>query len=166
MRWGSLVRNATATGEHTWRITHPIQRTAAASTFSTRRASREIGRWTPALCAIRVRGHRAHRRFRTGRARSWMTTWSLHLLARHVLFHVPRRPSTGARCDGVRAEMSGVSSDRRPPDGGRDRRSDGNRLHLPSHAPSEMQRDSDLYADETISPVILEPHAQDLPSCV
>src|SRR6266705_2331790 len=47
MRWGSLVRNATATGEHTWRITHPIQRTGAASTFSTRRASREIGRWTP-----------------------------------------------------------------------------------------------------------------------
>src|SRR2546422_11527474 len=35
---------------------YPIQRTAAASTFSTRRASREIGRWTPALCAIRVRG--------------------------------------------------------------------------------------------------------------
>src|SRR3989454_7098391 len=76
----------------------------------------------------------------------------LSLQPGHVLFHVPRRPSTGARCDGVRTEMSGVSSDRRPPDGGRDRRSGAKRLHRLSHAQTEIQSDPDQCPHETIRP--------------
>src|SRR5216117_772529 len=87
----------------------------------------------------------------------------LSLQPGHVLFHVPRRPSTGARCDGVRTEMSGVSSDRRPPDGGRDRRSDANRLYRLTHAQPEIQGDPDQCADETIRPVFTEPCDRDLP---